>query len=116
MSSIDSTMNLTDLGITDKNAGCACCAPTAETAAAPAQATAGAVSTTLLVTGMTCSHCVSSVTEELSEIAGVTSVDVALNNGGTSTVTVESELALDDAAISAAIDEAGYTLVSAARS
>jgi copper chaperone CopZ len=74
------------------------------------------ITTELSVTGMTCSHCVASVTEELSEIAGVRSVDVTLVNGGASAVTVASDAPLDDAAISAAIDEAGYTLVSAARS
>ena len=37
------------------------------------------MNTTVNVSGMTCGHCVSSVTEELSEIPGVTSVDVDLH-------------------------------------
>jgi copper chaperone CopZ len=68
------------------------------------------VRTDLAVTGMTCGHCVSSVTEELSELAGVQGVDVALVKGGVSTVTVTSAQPLDDAAVRAAIDEAGYAL------
>ena len=42
----------------------------------------------LSVDGMTCGHCVMSVSEELSEIPGVKNVDVILNSGGTSKVTV----------------------------
>ena len=42
----------------------------------------------LSVDGMTCGHCVMSVSEELSEIPGVKNVDVILNSGATSTVTV----------------------------
>ena len=33
------------------------------------------------VTGMTCPHCVASVTEEVNELAGVTEVDVDLASG-----------------------------------
>lgn len=63
------------------------------------------------VTGLTCGHCVSSVKEEIGEIAGVNSVDVELNVGGASVVTVESETALEIDQVRAAIDEAGYELV-----
>lgn len=63
------------------------------------------------VTGLTCGHCVSSVKEEVGEIAGVNSVDVELNVGGASVVTVSSETALDVDHVRAAIDEAGYELV-----
>lgn len=65
----------------------------------------------LFVSGMHCGHCVSSVTEELSAIDGVSNVSIALNVGGASTVTVSSDAPLDDAAVRAAIDEAGYELV-----
>lgn len=67
--------------------------------------------TTYEVTGMTCGHCVSSVTAEVSKLAGVSDVDVALVQGGTSRVTVSSStpLPLDD--VRAAVDEAGYELV-----
>lgn len=63
-----------------------------------------------LVTGMTCAHCVASVTEELSAIDGVDGVTVQLTVGGESLVAVRGAAAADRAAISAAIDEAGYTL------
>lgn len=62
---------------------------------------------TFTVTGMTCSHCVSSVTEEIQEIAGVTDVQVDLATGA---VTVTSSQELDDASVRAAIEEAGYSL------
>ena len=64
--------------------------------------------TTIIVNGMTCSHCVSSVEEELGALPGVTEVNVELNAGGDSPVTITSERELDDAAIGAAVDEAGY--------
>ena len=67
--------------------------------------------TTIQVAGMTCGHCVSAVTEELTQLPGVTDVQVELVAGGTSPVTVTSEEPLDDAAVAAAVDEAGYELV-----
>lgn len=70
-----------------------------------------AFNSTYPVKGMTCEHCVASVTEELSELDAVTGVDVALNSGGTSVVTVRSSAMLDDEKVRAAIDEAGYELV-----
>lgn len=60
---------------------------------------------TYTVTGMTCGHCVRSVTEEVGRIEGVTRVDVDLASGR---VTVESEGPVDDTAFAAAVDEAGY--------
>ena len=62
---------------------------------------------TFTVTGMTCSHCVSSVGAEIAKIAGVTDVRVDLASGA---VTVTSEQPVDDAAVAAAVDEAGYEL------
>jgi copper chaperone CopZ len=59
------------------------------------------------VSGMTCGHCVASVTEELNELAGVTDVDVVLETG---VVTVTSTEPLDAAAVRAAVEEAGYQL------
>ena len=57
------------------------------------------------VTGMTCSHCVNSVGSEIKQLPGVTDVQVDLSSGA---VTVTSEQPLDDAAVAAAVDEAGY--------
>jgi len=68
--------------------------------------------TTYSVTGMTCSHCVAAVTEEVSRLDGVSAVDVVLNAGGNSRLTVTSDAPLPVDAISAAVDEAGYTLAS----
>ena len=59
---------------------------------------------TYRVTGMTCSHCVASVREEVSEIPGVTDVEVDLDSGR---LTVAGE-GVTDAAVEAAVVEAGY--------
>lgn len=66
---------------------------------------------TYTVRGMTCGHCVASVTEEISEIEGVTGVVVELPTGA---VTVTSDQPVDDAAVRAAVEEAGYRLAGAA--
>jgi len=65
------------------------------------------------VDGMTCGHCVASVTEEIGLIPGAENVTVELVTGGTSHVTVTSADALDRALIAAAVEEAGYELVAA---
>ncbi|AMT95202.1 heavy metal transporter [Brevibacterium linens] len=64
--------------------------------------------TTITVSGMTCGHCEAAVKEELGSLAGVSDVAVDLNPGGDSPVTITSSNELDDAAIRAAVDEAGY--------
>ena len=56
------------------------------------------------VTGMTCAHCVLSVREEVSEVPGVTHVDVDLESGRL-TVTGPD---LDDEAVRSAVADAGY--------
>jgi copper chaperone len=62
---------------------------------------------TYTVTGMTCGHCVASVTEEVQEVPGVESVDVALDTGR---LTVTGAETVDRAAVQAAVEEAGYHL------
>ena len=62
---------------------------------------------TYTVTGMTCSHCVNSVSSEINKISGVTDVQVDLATGA---VTVTSDQPVDEAAVAAAVDEAGYEL------
>ena len=69
----------------------------------------------LSVDGMTCGHCVMSVKEELGEIPGVKNVDVILNSGATSKVTVLTDTPLDDTALSDAVSEAGFTLTGISR-
>jgi copper chaperone len=63
--------------------------------------------TTWSVAGMTCAHCVASVTEEIGELDGVQDVSVVLDTGA---VTVTSTRPLDRVDVRAAVEEAGYTL------
>jgi copper chaperone len=60
-----------------------------------------------VVTGMTCAHCVASVTEEVQELAGVTEVVVELESG---TLRISSEEPVPVADVRAAVEEAGYHL------
>ena len=60
------------------------------------------------VTGMTCGHCEMSVREEVSEISGVTDIQVSAQTGKLN-VTAEGEI--DDAKVLAAVEEAGYSAV-----
>ncbi|MFI8518717.1 cation transporter [Streptomyces sp. NPDC085481] len=89
-----------------------CCTPdgscstnTAEVSTATA--VADSTATVYAVSGMTCGHCKTSVTNSVSALAGVITVDVDVA-GGLVTVTTGGEP--DDAAIAAAIDDAGYEL------
>lgn len=63
------------------------------------------------VTGMTCGHCEQAVSEEVSTLPGVTQVNADAKSG---TVTIVSEQPLDQAAVRAAVDEAGYALAEVA--
>lgn len=67
--------------------------------------------TTVNVQGMTCQHCVASVTEELQELPAVTEVSVDLEAGGVSPVTIAHTGDLDTAAVDRAVEEAGYQVV-----
>ncbi|WP_350275121.1 heavy-metal-associated domain-containing protein [Kribbella sp. HUAS MG21] len=68
------------------------------------------IETVYSVEGMTCGHCASSVTGELSKLDGVVSVDVEVSSGS---VTVRSTSPLDRETVRGAVDEAGYQLVGA---
>ncbi|MDX2523234.1 heavy-metal-associated domain-containing protein [Streptomyces europaeiscabiei] len=63
------------------------------------------------VSGMSCGHCAASVTEEVVAVPGVTEVDVDVRAG---LVTVRGE-AVDDAAVRAAVVEAGYEVAEVVR-
>lgn len=63
---------------------------------------------TYTVAGMACDHCAASITEEVELVAGVTAVAVDVDHG---TVTVTSDQAVDTEAVRAAVDEAGYELI-----
>lgn len=69
------------------------------------------MTTTISIDGMTCNHCVASVTEELSEIDGVTSVNIDLVAGGVSTAHIDSMEPISEASLNEAVAEAGYTVV-----
>ncbi|WP_242701812.1 heavy-metal-associated domain-containing protein [Arthrobacter cavernae] len=69
------------------------------------------IQTNVNVSGMTCGHCVSSVSEELEALAGVEDVAVDLNPGGISTVTITSTQQLSPSEIGEAVAEAGYLVV-----
>jgi copper chaperone len=68
------------------------------------------MTTTYSISGMTCQHCVTSVREEVSEVAGVDGIDIDLASGRM-TITGNG---YDDAAIRAAVAEAGYAADAAA--
>lgn len=65
--------------------------------------------TRIPVAGMTCAHCTASVTEALTEVAGVTSVVVSLDEGA---ALVEHTPAFDQTTAHAAILEVGYSVAS----
>jgi copper chaperone len=60
---------------------------------------------TYTVVGMTCGHCVKAVSEEVWQLPGVTTVEVDLASGG---LTVTSDAPVDETAVRAAVEEAGY--------
>ncbi|MHA7985987.1 heavy-metal-associated domain-containing protein [Rathayibacter sp. CAU 1779] len=60
------------------------------------------------VTGMTCEHCERSVREEVGLLAGVDDIRVSAQTGR---LVIDSIDALDDAAVLAAVNEAGYSAV-----
>ncbi len=63
------------------------------------------------VTGMTCGSCERHVREEVAQIAGVTGIEVSAATGKLS---VTADTPIDDAAVRAAVDEAGYAAVRSA--
>ncbi|MEU7008467.1 cation transporter [Streptomyces sp. NPDC046332] len=89
-----------------------CCTPdgsctTDAGEAATATAVADTTATVYAVSGMTCGHCRTAITTSVSALDGVISVDVDIAGG---LVTVTTGGAPDDAAIAAAVDDAGYDL------
>jgi len=68
------------------------------------------VTSQYVVSGMHCHHCVSSVTEEVSAVSGVTDVKVDLDSGQLIVIS-DTDIPLES--IETAVDEAGYSLTSA---
>ncbi|CAM5586702.1 heavy-metal-associated domain-containing protein [Streptomyces canus] len=69
--------------------------------------TTGSVTAVYKVSGMSCGHCEGAVSGEISEIDGVSSVKAVASSGE---VTVVSSAPLDEEAVRAAVDEAGFEL------
>ncbi|MFE5545543.1 heavy-metal-associated domain-containing protein [Streptomyces sp. NPDC056534] len=87
-----------------------CCTPDnscSTTTEATAVAVADSTTTVYAVSGMTCGHCRTAITKSVGALDGVISVEVDIT-GGLVTVTTGGEP--DDAAITAAVDDAGYEL------
>ncbi|MFF7181910.1 cation transporter [Streptomyces sp. NPDC008121] len=87
-----------------------CCTPDGSCSTNAGEATtavADATTTVYAVTGMTCGHCRTAITTSVGALDGVLSVDVDVAGGR---VTVTTGGAPDDAAIAAAVDDAGYEL------
>ena len=94
--------------------GCSCCGPAShvDTASIPAtgESSAGGASSSYQVTGLTCGHCVKSVTQALQALPQVDDVQIDLASGGVSTVTVTGVVPPE--MVRRAVEEAGYTVVS----
>ena len=63
------------------------------------------------VTGLTCNHCVMTVSRAVALVPGVTGVSIDLVANGESTLHVDSDTAIDVAVVAEAVDGAGYELV-----
>ena len=114
MSTADTPRSLNLLDTSTETGGCGCggCGCGSNNTATPEADTKESQMTdtttrSFAVTGMTCGHCASAVTSELTALDGVTDVQVDLVAGGTSTVTVTSQTPLEPSQVAAALDEAG---------
>ncbi|ABM10373.1 MULTISPECIES: heavy-metal-associated domain-containing protein [Micrococcaceae] len=102
-----------ELPLVQASNGCACCSPQQGAGNQPAaRQESGLPAAQFQVAGMTCGHCVSSVSEELGRLEGVSDVQVALVPGGSSTVTIYGSEKPAPEAVRAAVAEAGYELTS----
>lgn len=101
-----------NLPLTQASSGCACCSPQGKSAEGPAVAVDAADArhqlTQFKVTGMTCGHCVASVSEKLGRLKGIADVAVDLVPDGVSTLTVYGSENINPEAVRTAVSEAGY--------
>ncbi|MFI0741200.1 heavy-metal-associated domain-containing protein [Streptomyces sp. NPDC021100] len=93
--------------MTSQTNSTSCCTPAGTCGSATQADVQVGITTVYKVTGMTCGHCEGSISQEVSALAGVTSVKAVAATG---LVTVTSAGPLDDEAVRAAVDEAGYEL------
>ncbi|MFI2210982.1 heavy-metal-associated domain-containing protein [Streptomyces sp. NPDC020141] len=98
----------TELEITETAPASSCCGGSSCGTDAAEEPAGQGVTTVYDVSGMTCGHCEGAISAEVSAIPGVTSVTAVASTGK---VTVVSAAPLDDEAVRAAVDEAGYDLV-----
>ena len=84
---------------------CTACSCTTDTTSQTTDSVQAAEVSHYTVTGMTCGHCVSSVTEQIQELDGVREVSVDLASGA---VAVTSDQPLAPGTVAAAVREAGY--------
>src|SRR4051812_42079708 len=94
--------------------GCACCQPGDDRLDTASGRGPDHVASVFLVAGLTCGHCVSSVTGELGKLDGVSEVNVSLVPGGTSTVSVHGTRPVARDRAAAAVRDAGYELIGTA--
>jgi len=99
-------LGITDVSTDGHGGDCGC--GSESHSATPQAAVADAVTSTFQVSGMTCAHCVAAVTDEVSGVAGVSGVQVDLASG---VVTVTGDQPVQEPAVRAAVEEAGYELV-----
>ncbi|MER6126059.1 heavy-metal-associated domain-containing protein [Streptomyces sp. NPDC001795] len=91
--------------MTDQTTNGSCCGSCGTNAATDVQIHGTGVTTVYKVSGMTCGHCESAVSQEIGDLDGVTAVTAVAETGE---VTVTSAAPLDEEAVRAAVDEAGY--------
>jgi copper chaperone CopZ len=94
--------------MTDQTNTGSCCGSCGSGAATGVQVHGAGVTAVYKVSGMTCSHCEGAVSKEIGSLEGVTAVTAVAETGE---VTVTSATPLDEGAVRAAVDEAGYELV-----
>ena len=89
---------------------CSCCSTGTQTSSKTAAQAPARETVTYQVAGMTCAHCASSVTAELVKLPGVSDIQVDVASGQ---VMVTSQTPVDVESIATAVEEAGYSVVSA---
>ncbi|MET9817267.1 MULTISPECIES: heavy-metal-associated domain-containing protein [unclassified Streptomyces] len=98
--------------MTDQKTSGSCCSTDGSCHSGAASDVQGVgVTTVYKVSGMTCGHCEGAVSQEISALDGVTAVTAVAKTGE---VTVSSAAPLDEEAVRAAVDEAGYELIGTA--
>lgn len=107
----DTSQTNNHLGMTDKNHPCVCATDSHATHDAQAPVGDTVIREHYFVTGMTCSHCVARVTDEVSALDGVESVHVALQVGQASRIMVASSHPVPLVQVRDAVAKAGYSIV-----